>query len=72
MDPMTDEELILYCGFTPTDDQEAIQRWLQGLPPARRALYDRMREVELEANLWGAGLGPKPKGVLICGDHGDD
>lgn len=64
---MSDAELAEYCGFKPTDNQEAVARFIADLSPDRRALYDRMREVEFEASLWAAGLGPKPTGVIICG-----
>jgi hypothetical protein len=58
---MTDEELAEYLHLTP--DQAAIV--IPKLTPARRDLYDHMRQVEREAELWAAGLGPKPEGVLI-------
>lgn len=65
MDPMTDSELAAYCGFKPTDDSVKVVKFIAELSPARRALYDRMREVEIEANLWTAGVGPKPTGVIL-------
>lgn len=58
---MTDAELTAYLNITP--EQAAIV--LPKLTPAKRAVYDRMKQVEIEAALWSEGLGPKPQGVLI-------
>lgn len=58
---MNDTELAEYLNLTP--DEAAIV--LPTLTPQRRALYDRMKQVEIEASLWAEGLGPKPQGVLI-------
>lgn len=58
---MTDAELAEYLHLTP--DEAAIV--IPKLTPAKRALYDRMKQVEIEAALWAEGLGPKPQGVLI-------
>lgn len=59
--PMTDDELVAYLGLTPEQAPIVIPK----ITPDRRALYDRMREVEIEAELWVKGLGPKPTGVLL-------
>lgn len=69
---MSDSELVAYLGFRPTDDQEKVARFIRDLPPARRALYDRMAAVEVELRLWSAGVGPKPKGVIVCQARGHD
>jgi hypothetical protein len=61
MEPMTDAELIEYLNLTPY--QAAII--MPQITPEKRALYDRMRQVAHEAELWAAGAGPKPAGVLI-------
>lgn len=61
MNPMNDVELAAYLHLTPAEAAIIIPK----LSAAKRAVYDRMREVETEAELWAAGLGPKPKGVLI-------
>jgi hypothetical protein len=58
---LNDTELAAYLHLSP--EQAAIV--LPKLSPERRALYDRMMEVEIEAALWVVGLGPKPTGVLI-------
>lgn len=58
---MTDAELAEYLHLTPTEAGIVIPK----LTPERRALYDRMKQVEIEAALWAEGLGPKPQGVLI-------
>ena len=59
--PMNDAELAAYMHLTP--DEAAIV--IPKLTPEKRAVYDRMREVEIEATLWLNGLGPKPRDVLI-------
>ena len=66
MNRMNDTELAAYLGFKETDDQVKVAAFISNLAPARRELYDRMREVEMECNLWTAGLGPKPQGVIVC------
>lgn len=58
---MTDAELVEYLHLTPA--QAAIV--LPKLTPEKRAIYDRMKQVEIEAALWVNGLGPKPTGVLL-------
>ena len=35
--------------------------------PNKRAVMVRLIEVGREANLWTAGLGPKPAGAILCG-----
>lgn len=62
-EPMTDEELADYLGFSKTEPKRLAV--VRGLAPEKRALYDRMREVEGEVTLWLEGVGPKPTGVLI-------
>lgn len=58
---MNDAELAEYLHLTPTEADSVIPK----LSASRRALYDRMKQVEIEAALWSEGLGPKPRGVLI-------
>jgi hypothetical protein len=58
---MTDSELAEYLHLTPADAAVVIPK----LTTQRRAVYDRMKQVEIEAALWSEGLGPKPQGVLI-------
>lgn len=58
---MTDAELAEYLHLTPAEATIVIPK----LTPQRRAVYDRMQQVEIEAKLWMDGLGPKPSGVLI-------
>ena len=58
---MTDAELAEYLHLTPSEAAIVIPK----LTPAKRAVYDRMKQVEIEAALWAEGLGPKPTGVLI-------
>lgn len=59
---MTDEELIKYLGI---ENEPKALKAIGLFTPERRALYDRMKQVEMEAELWAAGLGPKPQGILI-------
>jgi len=47
-------------------------RWpkaIANLAPEKRASYERMAEVTMALQLYGAGLGPKPSGVIICHEH---
>jgi hypothetical protein len=62
---MTDTELADYLHLTPAEAAVVIPK----LTPELRAVYDRMKEVEIEAALWLEGLGPKPQGVLIDTDR---
>jgi len=63
---MTDEELTEYLRITAAEAAIIIPK----LTPSRRAVYDRMKQVEIEAALWAEGLGPKPQGVLIDTERG--
>lgn len=58
---MTDAELAEYLNITSAEAAVIIPK----LSPQKRAVYDRMAQVEVEAKLWMAGVGPKPQGVLI-------
>lgn len=58
---MDDAELAKYLHLSPAEAAIVIPK----LTPQRRAVYDRMKQVEIEASLWAEGLGPKPQGVLI-------
>lgn len=61
---MTDAELEVFLGIdrcSPSDREKVMK----SITPAKRALYEDMARVEIEAALWIEGLGPKPKGVLI-------
>lgn len=59
---MTDEELAKFMGIAGHSKAPAI---IAALTPEKRALYESMATVEIELDLWLAGLGPKPKGVLV-------
>ena len=37
------------------------------IKPDKRAVYERMADVEFEVKLWQDGIGEKPKGVILCG-----
>lgn len=58
---MDDQQLAEYLHLTPAEAAIVIPK----LTPERRAVYDRMKQIEVEAELWADGLGPKPAGVLI-------
>lgn len=58
---MTDTELAEYLHLTPAEAAIVIPKLTSG----KRAVYERMKQVEIEAALWSEGLGPKPQGVLI-------
>ncbi len=58
---MNDDELAEYLHLSPEHAALVIPK----LSPARRAVYERMKLVEFETELWIAGLGSKPQGVLI-------
>lgn len=63
---MTDLELAKFLGI---DDDDRWPRAIAKLDPVKRATYERMSEVTIELNLWQAGLGPKPKDVIVCHEH---
>lgn len=62
---MTDQELAAFCGFKPTDDQAKVAAIIAGMTSQTRALYEKMRQIEM----WDAtdGLVPLPAGVIVCG-----
>jgi hypothetical protein len=62
---MTDAELAAYLCLRP--GEAAI--FLPQLTPEKRAVYERMAQVEIEASLWLNGLGPRPKDALIDTDR---
>ena len=66
---MTDSELADYLGISDHPDKAQLQRYITSIPPAKRATYERMAQVEFELRLWQAGAGPKPNDVIVCGDH---
>lgn len=63
---MTDEQLAQYLGIA--DDALGL-RIVRALSAENRAAYEHMHQVECEVAMWQAGLGPKPKGVLIDEDR---
>ena len=66
MGGVTDDQLIEFLGLGRCSG-EVRTKVLRSITPARRAVYDRMAEVEVALQLWECGLGPKPSGVLIDG-----
>ena len=63
---MTREQLAHFLGL---DRCTTMQRdkVLNSITPAKREVYERMAQVEIELDLWNCGLGPKPRGVLVKG-----
>jgi len=60
---MSDEEMATFLGLTPEEEKRV--EFVKGLSPEKRALFERMANLEIELKLWQDGLGPKPTGVLI-------
>jgi hypothetical protein len=63
---MTDLELAKFLGMA---DDGRWPKAIASLEPKKRALYERMAVVTMEIELYDAGLGPKPTGVIICRGH---
>lgn len=64
--PMTDDELAKYLRIENEPKCAAI---IAKIPPAQRASYDAMADMEMQLSLWQAGLAPRPKNVLIDMDR---
>lgn len=61
---MTDEQLAVeLCPDNPCLGLICVATFT----PAKRAAMVGLIEVADELNLWTAGLGPKPSGVIACG-----
>lgn len=56
-----DEEFGAWLGFTPEESARVMPKF----SAEKRALFEKMRQLEIDANLWAAGLGPKPTYALI-------
>jgi hypothetical protein len=63
---MTDEEMASFIGVAGHPKAQAC---VAALTPEKRALFERMAEVCIEAELYSAGLGPRPVGVLLDFDR---
>lgn len=61
---MTDEHLAEFLGIA---NEPKAQKFIDGLSAEKRATFEKMHQVTMELNLWQAGLGPKPTGVLVDG-----
>ncbi len=66
---MTDEELAIFLGIR---NVEGWERLIGKLTPDKRKLYEKLRDIENEIALFEAGVGPKPKGVILCGEKKHD
>lgn len=63
--PMTDDELAEFLGVAKAKERDAIMR---AITPEQRVSYEHMHEVEKALRLYSQGKGPKPSGVIICGE----
>lgn len=63
---MNDDELAEYLGIAKAKERAAI---MASITPEQRETYEAMRRTEDDIRLWQAGVGPKPKGVIICREH---
>ena len=63
---MSDAELAAFLGISDLPAETRVA-FIAGLTPERRALFDRMHDLEGEIMLWQAGVGKKPEGVILCG-----
>lgn len=61
---MTDDEMAVFLGI---EGKVGCAEIMANITPEKRAVYERMREVETELHLWQQGVGPRPTGVIICG-----
>lgn len=66
---MTDRDLAVFIGI---GDDPNWPKLIAGLAPEKRAVFERMSRVTIELQLWEAGLGPKPSGVIVCRGHRHD
>lgn len=64
---MSDEEMAVFLGIA---GKKGCAKIMASLTAERRAAYEAMAETEVALNLWQAGVGPKPEGVIICRGHG--
>ncbi len=62
--PMTDQEIADFCGFKPTDDKVKVAAYVTSLSPAKRAMMEKMRQIEMSDA--SNGLIPMPSGVIVC------
>lgn len=60
---MTDEQMATFLGI-PADEPKRMAV-VKALKPEKRAVYERMANLEMELKLWQDGLGPRPSDVLI-------
>lgn len=64
---MTDQELA--AALVP-EDLDAGLRIVAVLKPEKRKAYERLIVVGREIDLWEAGLGPAPEGVIMTRARG--
>ena len=62
------ENVALAAELCP-DDPAGGLRIVEAMTPAKRAAVERLIAVSDELVLWEAGVGPKPEGVIVCGER---
>jgi len=60
---MTDEQMAVFMGLDPGKPKHLTV--VANLLPGVRATFENMAALEHALELWAAGLGPKPTGVMI-------
>jgi hypothetical protein len=60
---MTDEEMAKFMGLNPANPKHLAV--IASLSAETRASFESMMALEHAIELWAAGLGPKPTGVMI-------
>lgn len=60
---MTDEQMAAFMGLEPGNTKHMAV--VKALPASEREMFESMARLEHEVELWAAGLGPKPTGVMI-------
>ena len=60
---MNDRDLAVFLGL---GDAPNWRKCIEVLAPEKRAVFERMAQVTIALQLWEAGLGPKPSGVIVC------
>lgn len=64
---MTDAEFAIAMNIQ--DEPWGGLAIIANMLPEKRAAYERLSRIGDELNLWTAGVGPKPAGVIVCREH---
>lgn len=60
---MTDAQMAVFMGLDPSKPKHMTV--VANLLPQTRATFESMAALEHALELWAAGVGPKPTGVMI-------